>query len=327
VNGMKIAYVITAHNNPLQVVRLVRALQTGQHTGPIVIHYDRASAEFDRLSLAGMSHVHLLQNPVTVGWGEFSVVEAEWRCLDWLRQQAINYDWLVLLSGQDYPIRPIPAFEQCLTGASGDGFLEYFPIDQVPPTQWNWHQNTGRERYYRYYQTVPAQLKPLFYKLYRVVNWQPYVNVKAGRFGAKVAMQASRHPFTPNFKCYAGSQWHTLARRSVEYVLDFIVQHPDIVEHYRHTMIPDESFFQTILLNAPHLQFVNDNLRYISWTPPYPAVFSAADLPTLTQSPQFFARKFDQQHDAQILDQLDAYLGINAPITAPNSAIDSLKDS
>jgi Core-2/I-Branching enzyme len=307
---MKIAYVITAHNQPQQVCRLVRALQTTSTTGQIVIHHDRSKSEFDPALLAGMRDVHLLQNPIAVGWGEFSVVEAELRCLDWLMQEAIEFDWLVLLSGQDYPIRSLQQFEQLLASTSVDGFLEYFPIDQVPATQWNWHDQTGNDRYYYHYHNAPSLLRPLFYKLYRIVNWQPYLRVKAGRFGAKIALPAYRHPFREQFRCYAGSQWHTLSRRAVQYLTDFIQQNPQIVEHYRHTMIPDESFFQTILLNAPHLQFCNDNLRHISWTPPYPAIFGMQDLPSLEQSQKFFARKFDLNYDAQVLDQLDRTLGV-----------------
>lgn len=312
---MNIAYVITSHTNHQQVLRLVHALQTGRNTGQIIIHHDAAQTAFDPALLADLPAVHLLENPVAVGWGEFSVVEAELRCLDWLQQNAIDFDWLVLLSGQDYPIQPLSHFEQLLNSATSDGFLEYFPIDQVPPTQWNWHDQTGIDRYYYHYHTVPAQLRPLFYKLYRVVNWQPYLRVKAGRFGAKIATRAAQSPFSPNFPCYAGSQWHTLSRRAVNYLMQFIQDQPEVVEHYRHTMIPDESFVQTILLNAPDLQFVNDHLRYISWTPPYPAVFGTADFQTLIQSEKFFARKFDLRQDAQIFDQLDAHLGIT-PYTA-----------
>jgi hypothetical protein len=74
-------------------------------------------------------------------------------------------------------------------------------------------------------------------------------------------------------------------------------------------LIPDELFFQTIVLHSPFADtVVNDNLRYIDWSRrPAPAILHAQDFPSLIGSGKLFARKFDANVDARILDMLDEH--------------------
>ena len=44
-----------------------------------------------------------------------------------------------------------------------------------------------------------------------------------------------------------GSQWWCLRRRTVEWILDFCKQRPDVMRFFRTTWIPDETFFQTLV--------------------------------------------------------------------------------
>ncbi|NEO00078.1 MAG: hypothetical protein F6K50_32805, partial [Moorea sp. SIO3I7] len=78
--------------------------------------------------------------------------------------------------------------------------------------------------------------------------------------------------------------------------------------HYRNTLVPDESFIQSILLNQSMLKIVNDNKRYISWTPPYPAIMGVQDFESMITSGKHFARKFDDKVDAKVIDMLDKYI-------------------
>jgi hypothetical protein len=93
-------------------------------------------------------------------------------------------------------------------------------------------------------------------------------------------------------------------------VARFVESRPNVVNFFRHVDIPDELFFQTVIMNSELAgSVVNDNLRYIDWTRgPRPALLEARDLPTLRASPKLFARKFDAFHDAEILDLIDTQL-------------------
>jgi hypothetical protein len=80
-----------------------------------------------------------------------------------------------------------------------------------------------------------------------------------------------------------------------------------LIRFFKHVWIPDELFFQTIVMNSPLRDtIVNDDLRYVDWTrPTAPAILGRQDFDTLRNSGKLFARKFDTTVDREILDLLD----------------------
>jgi hypothetical protein len=84
---------------------------------------------------------------------------------------------------------------------------------------------------------------------------------------------------------------------------------PGLVGHYRRTVTPVESFFQTILFNEPGLQLRRDNLHYIRWSgpdTPHPEVLGLGDLAAARASGKYLARKFDETANPGVLDALDS---------------------
>jgi hypothetical protein len=103
---------------------------------------------------------------------------------------------------------------------------------------------------------------------------------------------------------YFGSGYWTLHRTAIEYVRAFLRDHPTYQPFFEQVRVPDEMFFQTILLNSPLAgTIVNDDLRFIKW--PGPAVLTGADLEELLAAPDLYARKFDETVDAAVLDAID----------------------
>jgi hypothetical protein len=90
----------------------------------------------------------------------------------------------------------------------------------------------------------------------------------------------------------------------------FVHANPDYVRFFGHVLIPDELFFQTIIMNSELRGSIeNDNLRFLDWSrDPRPAVLVQKDLPALLSSHKLFARKFDERIDSSILDLLDAHI-------------------
>jgi hypothetical protein len=56
-------------------------------------------------------------------WGRFNQQLPVYRALKWL-QENHDYDWFVLISGQDYPIQPLAKVEAFLGASPYDGFVE-----------------------------------------------------------------------------------------------------------------------------------------------------------------------------------------------------------
>jgi len=305
-------YLIVSHTNPAQVVRLVKTIRLNSPDSYVLIHHDYSSSALDRSLLQQMENVHVLEKYLPVTWGEFSLVEMELYCIDWLLKRAIPFDWLVLLSGQDYPIKPLAEIEHFFKNTEYDGFMEYFPAITPPakPTEFGlkWKQDTGLKRFFYHYYKLPSTsvLNSVFFKLGRIFNKrQSVATLLADRNGSKLGIRCTSTPFSDNFSCYAGSQWHALSYGCIQYIHDFVQQHPDFVNYYRRTVIPDESFFQTILLNNPTLKIFNDHQRYIIWDGSKPALLRVNDFDRLINSGRHFARKFDMAQDQEILDLLD----------------------
>jgi hypothetical protein len=106
---------------------------------------------------------------------------------------------------------------------------------------------------------------------------------------------------------YFGSGYWILHRTAVEYIQSFLSDHPEYVPYFERVRVPDEMFFQTVLLNSPLRDtIVNDDFRYIRW--PGPKVLAMADLDDLRQTRDLFARKFDETVDPAVLAAIDAWI-------------------
>jgi hypothetical protein len=118
-------------------------------------------------------------------------------------------------------------------------------------------------------------------------------------------------PFSDQLRCFAGEHWFCANRQAAEYLLEFHHTKLDLAGHYRkldpYFISPDESYYQTVLCNAPHLKISQNHWRYIDWSDDgdHPKTLQLSDLPKIQASPAHFARKFDMDTDATILDELD----------------------
>jgi hypothetical protein len=112
---------------------------------------------------------------------------------------------------------------------------------------------------------------------------------------------------------YIGNQWMILSRKFCE----FITYSPEVErfkQFYEHTLIADEGFFQTVIMNTTYAStIVNDDKRAIDWIPMgtiklRPRDFTIDDELFLTETSNLFARKFDENVDIKILDKLDNHI-------------------
>lgn len=92
----------------------------------------------------------------------------------------------------------------------------------------------------------------------------------------------------------------------VDYVINFVNENLEFVKFFKHSLIPDEHFFHTVLLNSNIKdEIVNDNLGFLIWNGSTPITFSIEDAEKLKDSDKLFARKFDVDFDFSILDLID----------------------
>src|SRR5262245_33885301 len=98
----RLAYLITVHNEPEHLLRMVNALDCPGSV--FYIHVDKKSDTSPFLTVLGRrNNVHFITNRVNVNWMGFSLVEVSLRLLGLAVQE--GFDYCLLLSGADYPIK------------------------------------------------------------------------------------------------------------------------------------------------------------------------------------------------------------------------------
>lgn len=327
-----VLYLITSHKDPQQVHRLAGALRRGSPHGPIVIHHDRSSTPIDPATFQDLGNLHILPFSIPVEWGDMSIVDMNLRSFEWVLDNC-DFEWLVLLSGQDYPIKPVEEIESYLAGCPYDGLMEAPSevINRIPREDMARIRYSFTFRYFYRYFKLPrwprySSLSPGLRRSLKTALWKTLPRVQHLLFlhpmppGARMRLgfRRMRTPFTADLRCYKASPWFSLRRRAVERLVASPSREPHLWRYYRRTVIPDESLFQTILFNDPGFALHDDNLVYSRWTAASgsPEVLTREDLPDIRASGKHFARKFDLDVDPSVLDELDGYLA-SRPTTAP----------
>ena len=295
---MRIAYLLLVHNTPNHLQRLLSALK--YKNDDFYIHVDRkSSCSFE--NEVG-ERIYFTRERIPVYWGEFSQVEA----ILILIRQALNtgnkYDYFILLSGSDYPIRSPGYIHNYLQKNYGDEFINVteMPNDELgkPLTRITEYRVGSDKPLRRYIYEKIVGCKRLF---------------GAGYF---------RRDFSKIFGDivpYSGSTWWALTGEACKYVVDFTFSHKICFEFFRNTLCPDEMFFQTVLGNSEFGKRVTHNVTYADWDrfgPPFPAVLNDWHLQQfMGQRPYYavdsygagellFARKFADD-SAELVSRID----------------------
>lgn len=295
-----IAYLILSHRDPDQVLRLARRLVASDPQAVVVIHHD---VTVPALAATDNPRILIIDARLRVSWGEFSMVAALLHGLRWIVDRGIPCDWVVLLSGQDYPVMPPASLEAELNASGFDGFIEHHTAEER-------FAEENETRYFRAWRRIPDAIRPFAERAWRLNAVQPWFRIGMTRAGCFIGWR-SRVPFTRAFRCYRGSFWWTLSRPCIDYLLTFSAHRPDVVHAFERKLHPDESFVQTVLANADRFKLANDDQRYIVWPAGHdgsPAVLREDDYAAIVASKKRFARKFDAGRDPAILDRLDAYI-------------------
>lgn len=311
---MKIAYIILAHRYPEQLIRLVRRLHT--ESTSFFIHINKKTDDkIYHQVVSGLSHLpnvyFLKRHPVA--WGNFGHTNASLEGIKEVFAKNISFDWLFLLTGQDYPIKSNRQIENFLRENEGKVFLDYIDFKVPPDRGW---ATSGSDRIdYWHFSFLdqlrfvfPAQLTTNAYNRY-VKSDKAWFSFAAFFWSMFIAFFPIKRKFPEGFTPFRGSSYWCFPRDCVEYIHDFIQKNPDFVNFFKYVDCPDEIFFQTLILNSKFKERVSaENLHYIDWDNPNPSsprVFVKTDFETLAGSSKLFARKFDLTRDADIFGIID----------------------
>ncbi|HEY8954762.1 beta-1,6-N-acetylglucosaminyltransferase [Chitinophaga sp.] len=297
---MKIAILIIAHKNFEQLVRLVRSLTTksGNAEVTVYLHIDSdALISLDELAarFPDDANVFFIEPRTKLNWGGFSITNLTINLLN----TAVNHtrhDYYCLISGMDFPLRPIEDLANYLLLNNGKEYIECFPM----PDKMGLEGNGGMDRIDYYWLVDDIGIK------------------KSEAFVAAQAAEKKKRLLPCNLTPFYGSTWFTLTHDCVESILSKLSKYPAILEFFRYTYISDELLIPTLVMNSSFADKVqHNNLRYINWTdgPEWPRVFRKENFDELVSCGSFFARKFDEKTDSDIIDRLEVFINQHLAIT------------
>jgi len=260
------AILIFAYDKPQQLAKLVKSLRHPRLD--VYIHIDQKHyGQF-------LDHTKIIQNDATVistqrvNYCGFSFCKA---ILDLilLAIDRKSYATFSSISGTDYPIKNTEYIVSVLDETKCSR-IDYWR-DEDP----SWHK-----RYKRFYFYDSPFARPL--------------NAASRRLARILPDRKPPH----NITIFFGWPWCTLTYEGAKAIVEFANERPDVVKFFRHVHIPDESFFQTALVNAnskPPL--LRKPLRYIKFpnASMHPKTLTFDDLEDIFSSDAIFARKFDEK--------------------------------
>ena len=282
---MKVAHIILCHKNPAFVARLIKTMS--HDCFDFYVHADKKSSDEDFSILSNLPRTKLIEKRVAVQWGGYSCLLAILNCIEEVLKSNEQYEFVNILTGQDYPLKSSNYIYNYLAANKGKSFIKY----ETPPSAW-W--DDAFQRFTKYHMTN--------YQLKGKTRIEQLLN-----------LILPERKFPLDYTLYGGpysAHW-TISIDAAKYVYEFLNDNKKTGKFFKHTWGSDEFLTTSIIMNSPfNDKVVNDNFRYMDWSfgGSRPKILTVIDLPQLLQTPAFFARKFDPTLDSDILDIIDREL-------------------
>jgi Core-2/I-Branching enzyme len=293
---MKMVYILLAHTNSEQVIRLVNRLNAPQTRFVIHVSINCEPGVYKALLSATKEYPNVaFAKRTSVKWGNFDIIQALLNCIDVICSQNYDFDRVYILSGQDYPLQSNAVIEKTLANYKDQQIMEYFPL---PDDERGHGQN--RWLYYHFRLGKRHMHLPLVHPgnfLLRLVS-------------RLTAFVLPERMIPAGLQPYGGSFWSSLSPQAVTYLhnLSHSPQGKKTIRFFKYNLHPGEMFLQTMLLNSPLKNTINNlNLHYVKFPPEsgHPVFFTASDFDELGKAEELFARKIDDRIDNNILNMLD----------------------
>ena len=273
----RIAFILLCHKDPDAIVRQAEQLTAvGDY---ISIHFDaRAPKEaFDaiRTALKDNPNVTYATKRIKCGWGEWSLVEATLYAVEAAVAAFPRATHFYMVSGDCMAIKSA-AYAKALLDADDVDYIESFDFFDS-----DWIKTGLKEErlIYRHWFNERTQ------------KWRFY-----NSFWLQRRLGLTRK-IPEDLQIMIGSQWWCLRRRTIEWILDFTRQRPDVMRFFRTTWIPDETFFQTLVRHlVPEPEIRSRTLTFLMFTDyGMPVTFYNDHYDLLLSQDYVFARKISPE--------------------------------
>jgi hypothetical protein len=291
-------FIIIAHKNPSQVLRLINNLRGNDNK--FFIHIDKGVKIEDFKDLISGDDVFYVKKRYQCIWAHYNFVLATIACLSLIFDLSKSGK-VILLSGQCYPLKSITKINDIL---SRDDGLSYMNL-RVP----EWKDFKRRITEYR----IDFSNKRFDYIHLKTFNIHSIKLFFNGRINILQLLRLLRKRRI-DMQFRGGSAWWILDYNSAKTIYDYYLKNKyKLNTFFKHSHCPDEFFFQTVVYKIWGEEYINlfeDSLVFVDWSKKgvdLPVTFNNDDYDQISNLPNIFlfARKFDIEKDSKILDMID----------------------
>lgn len=284
------AILILAHNEPEHLRRLISFFS---ENCIVLVHLDKKSSFSDSFirEIEDFPQVYKVYRKYKVNWGGFSILKTE---LFLLKEAFENTsaEYFHIISGQDYPVRPLVHFLEEFEKNKGKDYISYVHLPHPL-----WDHNTYSRFIYPWFNDYVSNPKNAKIQQ-KIINFLDYIGIRRNL------------PLVfPHL--YGNSQWLSLTRNSVSLLLKYSNKKPKLLWSMRFTFAPEEVYISTVLCNLLNKNNIVWNKRLIRWkyeNESRPAVLGVEHFKYIVYGNDLIARKFSKKYSSDLLRLVDNFL-------------------
>ncbi|MBP2058099.1 hypothetical protein J2Z60_001276 [Lactobacillus colini] len=284
------AILILAHKDIEQVTKLATVLNDNFE---IYIHFDKKlNIPKSYKQILNKNRIHYISK-IYVNWGSWSIGAATVLLMkEALKNPKIDY--IHVISGQDWPTdSPVNIYNRF----TNDKHI-YMIYSKANNRKKSGEPIIWWQKYYFNYDKINR--RSTFGKFYHRALLLVQTLFRVNKF-KKLGI---------DLEIYSGSNWTDMPRDAVEYCINYLDSHPNLLRMFQTGCFSDEFWMQTILCNSPEFKqrIIGNHHRYIKWRKQhnsYPAILDESDFDSIINRDYIFARKFDSRYSRELILKLN----------------------
>lgn len=286
---MKHAFLLMAHGNWELLTKLIVKLDHPDND--IFLHIDKKVSFPEDIKKALEESVHYSKltfvKRIRINWGGYSQINSELSLFE-AAYDLHKYDYYHIMSGVDFPIKPMENIHRFFEENNGCEFVDDEPDEWTDKTVWQF-------RYYHPLQELVGRKNsrkyPSFFIEFYLLKIQQLLKID----------RRKKHPEI-HFK--RAPNWVSVTNDFVSYILS---QKGQIRKWFRWTKCSDEMFVPTLLFNSKFVEKQRPCMRLIDWTRGLPYTFTINEIDEITKSNCLFVRKVGMgtEPQRQLVERLE----------------------
>lgn len=281
----KHAFLITAYNNFEQ---LKRNVEIYANLGDVFVHVDKKFSLPENIKdfFSSLGNVTVIFR-YKIYWGSYKHILA---VLD-LMNKAVRkggYDFYHILAGNTFLSSSYEHFNDFFSEHKDENFMEIIPVDE---------RIKARYEYYYFLHLYDGKNESGQKLTERMLRLQKKLHIKN----------------TSRSFLYRGYFYCHINKNFAEYTLDYIKNNRKYLKSLKTCLIPEEFFFQNILMNSVYKDSLNnDHLIFDKWieTSGNPEELTEKDFEAIVGSGKLFCRKIGATSE-KLTDKLSTYYNLD----------------